>query len=673
MAAEGVRVEGPVHMSGPVFAKSGETGRFRHKKSIFLKIFGRPVEIGSLMNQESGKSAVDIYAYDDFRLFLNDRYEAWKLLDPEGSSRGFARKAGFSNPGFLNDVIKGRRTLSPESSKKIIGVFGLEDREADYFTLLIKYSRAKKESLRQELYRKILFRRNRSDFARLNPAQSRYFQDYRYALVYNALMVIDFRGDYDQLSNFLYPPIPPGQLSKCITDLCEFSAPKVSQSGIVTTSQNVTGLSPSTMYYWQVNAYNSSYPNNWSGVWSFATVSSAPPVPLLASPSNNSTNQQLFITLSWNSVANATSYALQVSTAANFSVIFLNQTGLSSLSQNIAGLVASNLYYWRVNSSNTAYSSNWSNVWSFATIADTPWVSVPGTYSTVSQALQNSKYILIDSSITQNISISNLNGVTLAGSSTSITVTGTMTISNSSVTLSSLNLIGLSGADGNSPSPGTLTCPTPGNGGNGSDALDATNSKLWLINSYIQGGQGAYGGVSTDKATPNGMPCACGTSGNGAQGLTAARCTVIVVSTQITGGNAGMQPDMLCPTISTGSAGFGVIATLYSVIEIQNANIGTISLDGSSVLISVPTTAITSRFIRPKSADLQVRFLTSGGIELNRPAAFTVSLFSLSGRLVFSKSALGNGCTFSKLNRGVYLVTVAADNKLFRGKFINVR
>ncbi len=174
------------------------------------------------MNQESGKSAVDIYAYDDFRLYLNDRFEAWKLLDPEGSARGFARKAGFSNPGFLNDVIKGRRTLSPDSSKKIIAVFGLEEREAEYFTLLIKYSRAKKESLRQDLYRKILFRRNRSGFARLNPAQSRYFQDYRYALVYNALMAIDFRGDYEQLSNFLYPPIPPGQLSKCIADLCEW-------------------------------------------------------------------------------------------------------------------------------------------------------------------------------------------------------------------------------------------------------------------------------------------------------------------------------------------------------------------------------------------------------------------------------------------------------------------
>lgn len=174
------------------------------------------------MNQASGKAVVNIYAYDDFRLFLKDRYEMWKQQNPEDSVRGFARKAGFSNPGFLNDVIKGQRTISPQSSAKFVAVFGLEEREAEYFNLLIKYSRTAKEPLRQELYRKILFRRNRSGFARLNPAQSRYFQDYRYALVYNALMALDFRGDYDQLSNFLFPSIPAGQLSKCIADLCEW-------------------------------------------------------------------------------------------------------------------------------------------------------------------------------------------------------------------------------------------------------------------------------------------------------------------------------------------------------------------------------------------------------------------------------------------------------------------
>ena len=174
------------------------------------------------MDQEHGASAVNIYAYDDFRLYLKDRYEAMQRSNTKCSARGFARKAGFSNPGFFNDVIKGRRTLSEDSCVKLAKVFDLEEREAEYFDLLVAYDREKKDPVRQELYRKILFRRNRSGFARLNPAQSRYFQDYRYPLVYHALMAFDFRGDCERLSNFIYPSIPAGQIAKCIENLCEW-------------------------------------------------------------------------------------------------------------------------------------------------------------------------------------------------------------------------------------------------------------------------------------------------------------------------------------------------------------------------------------------------------------------------------------------------------------------
>ena len=174
------------------------------------------------MNQESGNPAVDIYAYDDFRLYVRDRYEALKQSDSECSARNFAKKAGFTNPGFLNDVIKGRRTLSPDSAAKLITVFKLDEREAEYFKLLVKYERSKKEPVRQEIYRKILFRRNRSGFARLNPAQSRYYQDYRYALVYSALMAVEFKGDFDQLSSFIYPAIPTGLLARFVADLCDW-------------------------------------------------------------------------------------------------------------------------------------------------------------------------------------------------------------------------------------------------------------------------------------------------------------------------------------------------------------------------------------------------------------------------------------------------------------------
>ena len=46
------------------------------------------------MNQESGKSGIGIYAHDDFRLFLRDRYEAWKNSDRKARFEASREKPG---------------------------------------------------------------------------------------------------------------------------------------------------------------------------------------------------------------------------------------------------------------------------------------------------------------------------------------------------------------------------------------------------------------------------------------------------------------------------------------------------------------------------------------------------------------------------------------------------
>lgn len=165
---------------------------------------------------------LSIYAYDDFRLYLKDRYAQLQQSEKGCTAREFAKKAEFSNPGFFNDVIKGRRGLSDESRRKLAAVFGLTDNEEEYFNVLVEYGQVKNEDNRQELFKKLLSRRNRSAFAKLNPALSKYYQDFRYPLVYNALMAMDFKGDFEQLSDFIYPSIPASQLKTLVKDLCDW-------------------------------------------------------------------------------------------------------------------------------------------------------------------------------------------------------------------------------------------------------------------------------------------------------------------------------------------------------------------------------------------------------------------------------------------------------------------
>ena len=148
-----------------------------------------------------------------------------------------------------------------------------------------------------------------------------------------------------------------------------FSSYIYNQNGLTSTSQAVSGLSSSTVYYWRVQATNSYGSSAWSLVWNFTTTGSAPSTPILSTPASGSTGISTGPSLAWNSSSGATSYALQVSTSSSFSSYVYNQSGLTSTSQSLSGLNNGIKYYWRVSATNSFGSSAWSTVWNFTTVA----------------------------------------------------------------------------------------------------------------------------------------------------------------------------------------------------------------------------------------------------------------------------------------------------------------
>jgi hypothetical protein len=145
--------------------------------------------------KEGTSTAPNIYRYDDFRLFLKDSFQAKKDLDAEYSYRKFAREAGLSNPGYLLDVIVGKRTFSDVAFVKTVKAFELDEAETEFFRLLVDFGQCKKEGQRQEYYQEILYRRNRSRFARLSPKLVKYYQDYHYPLVRCAIALKKYVRD----------------------------------------------------------------------------------------------------------------------------------------------------------------------------------------------------------------------------------------------------------------------------------------------------------------------------------------------------------------------------------------------------------------------------------------------------------------------------------------------
>jgi hypothetical protein len=145
-------------------------------------------------------------------------------------------------------------------------------------------------------------------------------------------------------------------------------------STAASTSVGLSGLSPATIYYWQVRAVNiggTTYANGGTW-WSFTTALPFPGSFNKTAPANGAIGQPANPTLSWGTSSDATSYEYCYDTSNDNACTTWTSTAAST-SVGLIGLSPSTIYYWQVranNSTGTTYANGSStSYWSFTTAA----------------------------------------------------------------------------------------------------------------------------------------------------------------------------------------------------------------------------------------------------------------------------------------------------------------
>jgi len=140
---------------------------------------------------------------------------------------------------------------------------------------------------------------------------------------------------------------------------------------VASTSLTVGPLDGNTDHFWRVRGVNNLGQGTPSAPFRFRTTAlTTPPKPVLLSPVNGAQSLPLPVTVCWDSAARATSYRLQLSLDSIFSVLTFDDTsGAVNRCRQFDFLLNSTTYYWRVNATNAAGTSAFSNTSRFSTLS----------------------------------------------------------------------------------------------------------------------------------------------------------------------------------------------------------------------------------------------------------------------------------------------------------------
>jgi uncharacterized protein (TIGR02147 family) len=168
--------------------------------------------------KEEQRMMPDLFTYTDFRVYLQYYYEEKKRNNVHFSFQYLTQRAGFTNRGFLFNIIYGKKYLSKPNTAKLSKALNHTKEEAEYFENIVAAAQTKKEEVREYYLQKAQQIHNVTEAATrlIRKDQEEFYAKWHHSAIRALVDQYSFNGDYASLGRKLSPSITAAQAKRSI-------------------------------------------------------------------------------------------------------------------------------------------------------------------------------------------------------------------------------------------------------------------------------------------------------------------------------------------------------------------------------------------------------------------------------------------------------------------------
>jgi uncharacterized protein (TIGR02147 family) len=160
-----------------------------------------------------------VYDYQDFRRFIADAQHAIKSTKPFFTYRHIAKTVGLKSPGHITWIIQGKRNLAKKKILPFARVFGLNEKETDFFTSLVHFDQAKTH-VEKKIHLDHLVAFQIPEKAVVQPSSYEFYSKWYHPAVRELFAIHLLGNDYKRIARIVQPRITPREAKQSVRLLC---------------------------------------------------------------------------------------------------------------------------------------------------------------------------------------------------------------------------------------------------------------------------------------------------------------------------------------------------------------------------------------------------------------------------------------------------------------------